>query len=460
VLVAEELLGRILDELLADTGGFAELFVQRGAFTNITLENRADVSANQGLFAGAGLRVLRDGRQRFASIPSLDEADLVKAARELSGSQGASSRSRFGGFRPSAPRNPLPQAESPSELPLAAKRDLILSAEEAAFAADKRVCGYSAIYRDSFSEVLVANSEGILASETLAGTTLYQQVTVREGSEQRTGAQVLTAELASDLSVTRGHEEGAREAVRSALLQFEASSSPSGVLQVLFAPGAAGPLLHEAVGHALEGDFVLDGRSPFAGRLGQRVSAPCVTLGDGGWAPGRRSASEYDDEGTPVSRAILVEEGVLRGFLTDRATAPALGSPLTGHARRESYRFPPMPRMRNLFVEPGPSETEELLRSIEFGLYVLTTSGGAVEAPEGHFLVDVTLGNVVREGRLAEPVSGARLAGTGTALLEAIEGVGNHPGPSAGSCLKAGQVVGVSESVPAIRVSELTVQGG
>jgi TldD protein len=116
--------------------------------------------------------------------------------------------------------------------------------------------------------------------------------------------------------------------------------------------------------------------------------------------------------------------------------------------------------MRNLFVEPGPSETEDLLRSIEFGLYVLKTSGGAVEAPEGHFQVDVTRGHVVREGRLAEPVSGARLTGTGTALLEAVEGVGNRPGPSVGSCLKAGQVVGVSESVPAILVSKLTVQGG
>ena len=459
MLVDEGLLGRILAELLAEGTDFAEIFVQRGSFAHLSLEDRTNVSANQGFFEGAGLRVLSDGHQRFACVPSLAEAELLKAARELSGSTGPRSLGRFRGFRASAPRNPFPQVESASELSLSAKADLIRSAEAAAFTVDGRVCAYSAIFKDSCGEVLVANSDGVLASETRAGATFYQQVTVREGQASRTGAQVLTAELASDLAVTRSHEEDAREAARSALLQLEAGSSPTGELPVLFAPGAAGPLLHEAVGHSLEGDFVLEGLSPFKGRVGQKVSAPCVTLGDGGTAPGRRSAPEHDDEGTPVSCALLIEQGVLRGYLTDRATAQALGFPLTGHARRESYRFPPMPRMRNLFVEPGPSEAEELLRSIEFGLYVVKTSGGTVEAPQGHFLVDVTQGYMVREGRMAEPVSGAKLAGTGAALLEAIDGLGNRAGSSTGSCLKAGQMVPVSESVPAIRVSKLAVRG-
>jgi TldD protein len=458
VLVAEELLGRVLKELSRGGADFAEIFAQRCAFTHITLEDRTKISANQGFFVGAGLRILSEGFQRFACVPSLEEAALLKAARELSDSAGKAARRHFRGFKPSVPRNPLLPAESPSDLPLAERADLLCSAQEAAFALDGRVCAYSAIYKDSSSDVLVANSEGVLASETRAGTTLYQQVTVREGSNRRTGAQVLTTELASDLSVTRSHLEDAREAARSALVQLEAGSSPSGEFPVLFAPGAAGPLLHEAVGHALEGDFVLAGRSPYAGRVGQRVSGSFLTLGDGGWAPGRR-APEYDDEGTPVARAILVEEGVLRGFLTDRASALGLGCSLTGHARRESYRFPPMPRMRSLFVEPGPSDPEELLRPVEFGLYVVRTSGGPVETPRGAFEVDVTRGYIVREGRLAEPISGAKLSGTGPALLESIDGVADNPAPSAGSCLKAGQVVSVSESVPAIRVSKMAVRG-
>lgn len=458
MLVAEELLGRVLTALLAG-GGFAEVFVQRCTFAHVSLEDRKSVSANEGFFEGAGLRIIRDGLQLFACVSSLDEAELLESARELSGARGAGTRATFCEFAPLAPRNALPSAESPSELPLSSKTDLLLSAAEAAYEADGRVCGYSAFLKDSSGEVLVANSEGALASDTRTGTTLYQQVTVREDQGFRTGAQVLTTELTSDLLVTRSHEEDAREAVRSALARLEARSSPSGIFPVLFAPGAAGPLLHEAVGHALEGDVVLQGHSPYGNRMGQQVSAPVVTIGDGGPSPGRRSASECDDEGTPLRRALLVDRGVLKGFLTDRATALSLGFPLTGHARRESYRFPPMPRMRNLFVEPGTSKPEELLHSVEFGLYVARTSGGPVEAPGGAFEVEVTRGNVIREGRLAEPVYGATLVGTGVSFLEAIEAVGDDPGPSSGSCLKEGQTTAVCESVPTLRLSRLTVKG-
>ena len=458
MLLAEATLGRVLDELRAG-GGFAEVFAQSSWFTHIALEDRNVITANRGFFAGAGLRVIRDGACRFACVSSLDDTALLEAARGMAdvGSGGGEAVSSV--FRPSAPSNPLAPAESPSEFPLLGKTSLLLSAQEAAFSEDGRVSAYSGLCKDATSEILVANSEGVLASETRCHTTFYQQVTVREGPKERMGTEVLTAELASDLSVTKRHEDDAREAARSALAHLDARSSPSGVLTVLFGPGAAGPLLHEAVGHAFEGDFVLQGRSPYGRRLGQRIAEPCLTLEEGVPAQGRQRIPECDDEGTPAGRALLVEEGVLKGFLTDRATSAALGLPLTGHASRESYRFPPMPRTRRLVVRPGPAEPGELIRSLGFGLYVLRTSGGPVDAPGGEFSVQVARGFVVREGRLAEPIFGATLVGTGPDLLASVDGVANDPGASSGICVKEGQTVSVSESVPTLRVSKLTVRG-
>lgn len=458
MLVPEEVLADVIGRLLAAGAGFAEVYAQRSDFTHLAREGRMTGSANRGHAEGAGLRVFCGGGQGFTSVSTLDPDALLREAEALAGNL-AGGGARFRGFAGAAEGRLLPPAERPEEVPQEAKTDLLLSAEAAALSFDPRIRAYAGIYRDATGEVLVANSDGVLATDLRQSLTLYQQAAAGSGDGLLSGAQVLVAEQASDLLVTGAHEEDAREAARAALARLEFKSVPSGACPVVFAPGAAGPLLHEALGHAFEGDYVADGTSPLAGRLGERVAPPGVTLGDGASDTPRRCCAECDDEGTPPVRAVLVEDGILRGFLPDRATAPALGLALTGHARRESFRFPPLPRMRALFLAPGAEAPEEMLRPVEFGLYVLKTSGGPVEIPSGGFAVRITRGRMVRQGRLAEPVCGGILVGTGPDLLAAIDAVGRDTGSSAGTCLKRGQRVPVSETVPGVRVSRLDVKG-
>jgi TldD protein len=253
----------------------------------------------------------------------------------------------------------------------------------------------------------------------------------------------------------------AREAVRQALVNLEAVEAPAGTMTVVLGPGWPGVLLHEAVGHGLEGDFNRKGTSAFAGRIGQQVASPLCTVVDDGTLPGRRGSLSVDDEGTPSQCNVLIEKGILRGYMQDKMNARLMGVAPTGNGRRESYAHLPMPRMTNTYMLAGPHSPDEIIASVDRGLYAVNFGGGQVDITSGKFVFSASEAYLIEGGRVTRPVKGATLVGNGPDVLTRVSMVGNDLQLDAGvgSCGKEGQTVPVGVGQPTLRVDDLTVGG-
>jgi TldD protein len=253
----------------------------------------------------------------------------------------------------------------------------------------------------------------------------------------------------------------AKEAARQALVKLGAIAAPAGSMTVVLGPGWPGILLHEAIGHGLEGDFNRKGVSAFTGRVGERVASDLVTVVDDGTLPNRRGSLNVDDEGTPTSRTVLIENGVLRGYMQDRLNARLLGTGLTGNGRRESFQHPPMPRMTNTFMLAGEEPPEDIVRSVSRGLYAVAFGGGQVDITSGKFVFSASEAYLIEDGRVTAPVKGATLIGSGPDALTRVSRVGHDLAldEGVGTCGKDGQSVPVGVGLPTIRIDGITVGG-
>jgi TldD protein len=251
------------------------------------------------------------------------------------------------------------------------------------------------------------------------------------------------------------------EALRQALVNLKAEPAPAGEMEVVLGPGWTGVLLHEAVGHGLEGDFNRKKTSAFAGRLGERVAAPGVTVVDDGTLSGRRGSLSVDDEGTPTSRTVLIEDGVLKGYMQDRLNARLMGVPVTGNGRRENFACQPMPRMTNTFMLAGRRKPEEIIRTVKDGVYAVNFSGGQVDITSGKFVFNCTEAYRIKDGKVGAPLKNAALIGDGPTVLTRVSMIGDDFAldPGIGVCGKAGQGVPVGVGQPTIKVDRLTVGG-
>jgi TldD protein len=255
--------------------------------------------------------------------------------------------------------------------------------------------------------------------------------------------------------------EHALTAARQAITNLDAVDAPAGEMVVVLAPGWPGILLHEAIGHGLEGDFNRKGTSAFSGRIGQRVASEFCTVVDDGTIPNRRGSLNIDDEGTPTSRTVLIEKGILRGYLQDRLNARLMGMTPTGNGRRESFAHSPMPRMTNTFMLPGDATAEEILGSVRNGLYAVSFGGGQVDITNGKFVFSASEAYLIEDGKVTRPVKGATLIGNGPDVLTRVSMVGNdlELDPGVGTCGKDGQSVPVGVGLPTIRIDAITVGG-
>jgi TldD protein len=253
----------------------------------------------------------------------------------------------------------------------------------------------------------------------------------------------------------------AGEAARQAALKLRAVDAPAGAMTVVLGPGWPGILLHEAVGHGLEGDFNRKGTSTFAGRMGQKVASELVTVIDDGTIPNRRGSLNVDDEGTPTGRTVLIEKGILTGYMQDRLNARLMGMTPTGNGRRESYAHPPMPRMTNTFMLAGEDDPEDIIRSVRHGLYAVTFGGGQVDITSGKFVFSASEAYLIEDGRVGAPVKGATLIGNGPEALTRVSRVGRDLklDEGVGTCGKEGQSVPVGVGLPTVRIDEMTVGG-
>jgi TldD protein len=456
-------LGDALDLALERRVEYADLFFEYTVQDSVVLEEGIVKSGDRHIEQGMGVRAQVGERQGYAHSDEVGVESLRVAARTA---RAISAESARGGARAvstgASERNLYPVGESPTDVPVESKIRLIEEIDAYARARDPRVVEVMASCVSQQRQVLVVGSDGTLASDVRPLVRLNVQVITQDGSRREVGYQGCGGryEFAKLLEPDRW-QALADEAVRTSLLNLEALPCPAGSMTVVLGPGWPGILLHEAIGHGLEGDFNRKQTSAFSGRLGQRVAAPGVTVVDDGTLPGRRGSLNVDDEGTPSQRTVLIEDGILRGYLQDRLNARLMGMTPTGNGRRESYAHLPMPRMTNTFMLAGEEDPADIVRSVDRGIYAVNFGGGQVDITSGKFVFSASEAYRIEGGRIGAPLKGATLIGNGPDVLTRVSRIGNDLAldRGVGTCGKDGQSVPVGVGLPTLRIEELTVGG-
>ncbi|MCC6177073.1 MAG: TldD/PmbA family protein [Chloroflexi bacterium] len=456
------LLGRTLAVALECGGEYADVFAEdrRGAVLMVE-DDRLD-RLQAGGERGVGVRVVAGEVTGYAYANGWDASALLDAARAARSvaRDGTTSypmtlvRVETGASRPTV-------EISPETTPVAARAELALRANRAARAAGPAIRQVTVRLVSSVQRIIVATSDGVLADDERRALQLVVSVTAERAGIRRVGRRTRGGQIGLEVFEQYSPEGVAREAAEAAIAMLDAVPAPAGPMPVVVGNGWGGVLFHEAVGHGLEADHVVKRSSVYAGRLGERVAQPAVTLVDDATVPNHRGSFRIDDEGVASQRTPLVVDGILEGYLTDRKSAQTLGLPTSGNGRRQSYERLPIPRMTNLYITPGTVPPEAILADTKRGLYVASLGGGQVDTTSGQFVFSVTEGYLIEEGQIGVPVRGATLAGDSFGVLARIDAVGTDFAldPGLGSCGKLGQWVPVGVGQPTLRVSELIVGG-
>lgn len=450
------LAGRLLAAALAHGGDLADLFFEYRRTLHLSLEDGRVRSAGGAVDVGMGVRVVCDGAVGHAYAERLDPRALLAAAR----SAARIARARGKPRRP-APLAPVALAgASLAELSGAEYAAILRRVDAAARRHSPAIARVDASLALVRREILVVPSDGPPRAEIQPLLRVSAAATAERGRRRETGTSATGGRR--DAIWLSGHvpENMGEEAARSALLGLDSRPAPAGALPVVLAPGDAGIWLHEAVGHGLEADFVRRGGSPYAGRLGEQVASPKVTLVDDPGLHGAPGSLAVDDEGNPAGRRVLLERGVLRGLLCDRVSARALGT-AAGAGRRQSFRDVPLPRMSNTTLLAGDDAPEDIVRSVRYGIYAARFSGGQVNLGGGDFVFAITEGWLIEDGRLTAPLRGVNLIGNGPAALSAVSMVGHDArlSDSVWTCTKEGQNLFVGVGMPTVKIDRLTVGG-
>src|SRR5262245_26677396 len=451
---------RLISLALARGGGFADLFFEHHRTSSLLLEEGIIRTASAGVSCGLGVRVVAGERTGYAYTDDLSWEAMARAA-ETAAHIASDSRTL-----PPEPVAPAPVSrrygrDSLGGLALAERIALVERADRAARGYDPRIEKVIVSLAEETKQLRIANSAGVLAEDVQPLFSIRVSVIASDKDVRREGSAGGGGRLGPEFFEGKPPEHFAREAARMAVTLLDAVPAPAGPMPVVLAPGWPGILLHEAVGHGLEGDFNRKGLSAFAGRIGERVAAPGVTVIDDGSIQNRRGSLNVDDEGNRPGRTVLIEDGILRGYLQDRMNAGLMKMAPTGNGRRESYASHPLPRMTNTFMLAGPDDPDEIVRSVQRGLYAKHFGGGQVDITSGKFVFSATEAYLIEDGKVTRPVVGATLIGNGPDVLTKVTRIGHDLklDEGVGTCQKAGQSVPVGVGLPTILVSEITVGG-
>jgi len=462
-VIEEAVLERVLGEALRTGGDLAEVFVEDRRSTAARLDDGRVEELTSGRDRGAGIRVVVGDRVGFAHTADLSEGGLREAA------SAAAATARSGGLReertvalgPSGPTRSAEVAMAPETVAKSAKVELLRRADEAARASGGAVSQVMANYGDGRRRILVANSDGLFATDDQVRTRFAVNVVASGDSGMQTGFESRAATLGFELFDGTVPEDLARRGADGALTKLSARPAPAGTLPVVLAAGSGGVLFHEACGHGLEADLVGKGASVFAGREGEQVAGADVTLVDDGTVGEEWGTSAIDDEGHRASRNVLIDRGVLTAYMRDLLRSRREGRPSSGNGRRQSYRHLPMVRMTNTFLLAGEDDPEEIVRSTPYGVYVARLGGGQVNTATGDFVFGMAEGYLIAAGEITSPLREGNLIGNGPDVLRAIDAVGTDfaMGAGGGTCGKDGQSVPVGLGQPTLRIAAITVGG-
>ena len=456
----ETYLGAALDR----GGDYADLFFELKVNHSIVLEEQIVKTATKAVNLGVGVRVLSGEKTGYAHSDDLSRESILKAAQTAAFIASSSARGGKLGIETPSPREHDLYSVSllPADLAIAEKIVLLRQADTAARAYDARIRQVQANYVDETRHVLLVSSDGRYTWDIQPMVRLNVLCTAEENGKRQSGHQGgggrRTLEIFRD---DLDPAALAREAARQAILQLGAADAPAGTMEVVLGPGWPGILLHEAIGHGLEADFNRKKTSAFSGLIGQKVASELCTVVDDGTIPFRRGSLNMDDEGNPTRQTVLIEKGILQGYLQDRLSAKFMGAELTGNGRRQGYDHIPLPRMTNTFMMAGQSTPDEIIRSVKKGLYAVHFAGGQVDITSGKFVFSASEAYLIEDGRITTPVKEASLIGDGPTVLRQVTMVGNDLklDQGIGICSKEGQSLPVGVGLPTIKIQEMTVGG-
>jgi TldD protein len=461
--ITERDLERYLAEALSRGGDYADLYFEYLATSAISMDESIVKTATQGVSLGIGVRVIAGERTGYAYSDDLGPEKILKAARVAACIAAGPSQVEKTPLQEGPRRNLYPVLTAPTETAFAERVELVKRADKCARAYDPRVFQVQATYADNLRHVMIATSDGVLNFDRQPMARLNVRALARQdGGPPQSGHSGGGGRVGLEFFLNeKTPEHFATEAARQAIVQLNAIQAPAGEMTVVLGPGWPGILLHEAVGHGLEADFNRKGTSAFSGRVGQQVASPLCTVVDDGTIRNRRGSLNLDDEGSVTQRNVLIENGVLRGYLQDKLSSRIMGSPQTGSGRRESYAHIPMPRMTNTFLMPGESDPSEIIRSVSKGLYCANFGGGQVDITSGNFVFSASESYLIEDGKLTRPVRNATLIGNGPESLRHVSMVGSNLelDEGMGVCGKEGQSVPVGVGMPTIKIDKMTVGG-
>jgi len=460
--VDEDLLAKVMGRALATGGDFCDLYFEHSLGNSIRLQDGAVNAAHTSVALGVGIRVVTGNRFGYAFTEELTLESMLKAAQTAS----AIARGARDGEQPiiygmGSHSDYYPVAELWSEVGMERKMPWLQHINARMMGSDPRVVKAGIWFRDSEKRVLVATSDGLVLEDSQPMVSVYATCVAEEkGRREQSSFNLASRDGAHFMTETRLNQV-ADESVRRTLQLFDAVKPPAGEMPLVLGPGPSGILLHEAIGHGIEADFNRKNVSIFADKMGKKVAIPEVTIVDSGIQKNIRGTINIDDEGATSQETVLVENGHLVSYLHDRISAQHYQVKSTGSGRRQSFRYPPLPRMRNTYMENGPHEPEALIRTVKKGIYAESFRNGQVRIGEGSFSFYIASGFLIEDGKLGAPIKDVNIVGNGPEVLGRITMVANDLKLDVGgwTCGKSGQSVPVSQGLPTTLVSSITVGG-
>lgn len=458
-MLDKQLIDKILTEALSTGGDFAEIFVEKKSSSNLFMIDGKVESSISGRDFGIGIRIFKGLFSVYGYTNDMNEESLLKATKKIASS--------ISGTKEDITINLIKQDIEninkiqiyPQDIKKSEKIELMKIASHSAKDYDKHISQVRVSLGDVKQNILIANSEGLFTTDERVRGRISIESVATDGNDMQTGRVSPGASAGFEFFRNMDIEAQAREASRIAKTMLFASYAPSGKFPVVIDNRFGGVIFHEACGHGLEASSVAKGNSIFAGKMGQMIASPLVSAVDDGTLPNEWGSLTIDDEGHKTQRNLLIENGILKGYLVDKLNGRRMGIKSTGSGRRESYKYAPTSRMTNTFILNGKSSFDEIIKNTEYGIYAKNMGGGSVNPATGDFNFAVMEGYIIRNGEICEPVRGATLIGNGGEVLKKIDMVGNNLGFGQGMCGSSSGSIPTNVGEPTIRVSEITVGG-